>query len=87
LLSIAVYLATYTIGTFKLSFYKLGPTELRILLAVGNIKALVRPTVYVLGERYLFFDAAAVVAIALIGAVVIVSVVGNTVTLYRAERV
>jgi archaetidylinositol phosphate synthase len=87
LLSIDVYLATYTIGTFKLSFYKLGPTELRILLAIGNIKALVRPTVHVLGERHLFFDAAAVVAIALIGVVVIVSVVGNTVTLYRAERV
>jgi phosphatidylglycerophosphate synthase len=87
LLSIDVYLATYTIGTFKLSFYKFGPTELRILLAIGNIKTLVRPTVHILGERHLFFDAAAVVAIALIGVVVIISVVGNTVTLYRAERV
>src|SRR5262249_39221481 len=33
LLSIEIYLATYTIGVFKLSFGIWGPTELRILLA------------------------------------------------------
>jgi archaetidylinositol phosphate synthase len=87
LLSIDIYLATYTIGTFKMSFYKFGPTELRILLAIGNIKAFARPTVHVLGERYLFFDVAAVIAMALLGMVVIVSAIGNTMTLYRAERV
>src|ERR1019366_7256487 len=31
LLSIEVYLATYTVGTFHLSFWSFGPTELRIL--------------------------------------------------------
>jgi phosphatidylglycerophosphate synthase len=62
LLSIDIYLATYTIGTFKMSFYKLGPTELRILLAIGNIKAMAGPTVHVFGERYSFFDVGAVVA-------------------------
>lgn len=87
LLSIDVYLATYTIGTFRMSFYKLGPTELRILLAIGNIKAMVGPTVNVFGERYLFFDVGAVVAMALMGAMVIGSAISNTVTLYRAERV
>ena len=87
LLSIDVYLATYTIGTFKMSFYKFGPTELRILLAIGNLKVLARPTVHVFGERYLFFDAAAVVAMALLGVVVIVSAITNTMTLYRAEKV
>ena len=34
MLSIEVYLATYTIGTFHLSFWKVSPTELRILLAI-----------------------------------------------------
>ncbi len=87
LLSIEVYLATYTIGTFKMSFYKFGPTELRILLAIGNIKAMVGPTVHVFGERYLFFDVGAVVAMALMGAMVIGSAIRNTITLYRAERV
>ena len=87
LLSIDVYLATYTIGTFKMSFYKFGPTELRILLAIGNIKALARPTVQLLGERYLFFDVAAVIAMALMAVVVVVSAISNTMTLYRAEKV
>jgi phosphatidylglycerophosphate synthase len=36
LLSIETYLATYTIGTFRLSFARFGPTELRILLALAN---------------------------------------------------
>jgi len=87
MLSIDVYLATYTIGTFKLSFYKFSPTELRILLAIGNLRAMYRPAAHVFGERYLFFDIGAIVAIVLMAVVLIVSVTRNTITLYRAERV
>ena len=43
MLSIEVYLATYTIGTFHLSFWKFSPTELRILLMIGNIALLTGP--------------------------------------------
>src|SRR5437899_668730 len=53
-LSIQSYLATYTLGEFHLSFWKFGPTELRILLALGNIALLFRPMV--LGGRYRLFD-------------------------------
>ena len=87
MISIDVYLATYTIGTFKLSFYKFSPTELRILLAIGNIRAMSHPTAQAFGERYLFFDIGAVVAIALMAVVLVGSVTRNTMTLYRAERV
>lgn len=87
MLSIDVYLATYTIGTFRLSFYKFSPTELRILLAIGNIRAMLHPTTRVFGGQHLFFDVGAVIAIALMAVVVIVSVTRNTITLYRAERV
>jgi phosphatidylglycerophosphate synthase len=87
LISIDVYLATYTIGTFKLSFYKFSPTELRILLAIGNTWALWNPTARVFGRQYLFFDIGAVVTIALMSLVLIVSVTRNTIMLYRAERV
>lgn len=86
MLSIDVYLATYTIGTFKLSFYKFSPTELRILLAIGNIRAMGHPTVHALGDTYLFFDIGAVVAVGLMAIVLLVSVTRNTLTLYRAER-
>ena len=37
LLSIQSYLATYTLGEFQLSFWSFGPTELRILLSIGNV--------------------------------------------------
>src|SRR6202049_1731032 len=36
LLSIESYLASYTLGIFRLSFAKFGPTEIRILLALAN---------------------------------------------------
>ena len=87
MLSIDVYLATYTIGTFKLSFYKLSPTELRVVLAIGNTWAFAHPTVRVFSVSYLFFDVCAIVAIALMALTLITSVARNTITLYRAERV
>ena len=43
MLSIEVYLTTYTIGTFHLSFWSFGPTELRLLLCIGNIALFYRP--------------------------------------------
>lgn len=87
LLSIEVYLATYTIGAFRMSFYKFGPTELRLLLAIANVRALFDPSVKIFRQDYLFFDAAAVASMALMAAVIVISVARNTVALYRAERV
>src|SRR5215470_17198986 len=45
LLSIEVYLATYTVGKFHLSFAAFGPTELRLLLIAGNVALLNNPFV------------------------------------------
>lgn len=87
MLSIEVYLATYTLGTFRLSLAKFSPTELRILLAIGNLVLFVRPTVHVWGERYLFFDVCGVVGIAAMGLILVASIIKNTVALYRAERI
>ncbi|MBI4461255.1 MAG: CDP-alcohol phosphatidyltransferase family protein [Acidobacteria bacterium] len=86
LLSINTYLATYTLGTFQLSFWKMSPTEMRILLAVGNAVALAHPTVYVFGPPLRFFDVAGIVAVAAMVVVLVVSVAKNTWQLYEAER-
>lgn len=83
MLSINVYLATYTLGTFHLSFWKFSPTEIRILLAIGNAVAFARPRVF--GARHLFFDAAGAVAVVVMTMALVVSVVRNTRVLYRAE--
>ena len=51
MLSIEVYLTTYTIGTFHLSFWSFGPTELRVLLCIGNIALFYRPEVGTFGTQ------------------------------------
>jgi len=87
MLSIEVYLATYTIGTFHLSFWKFSPTELRILLAVGNLVLLWRPgNVHILDCSCRLFDIGGVVGIAGIAVMLIVAVARHTTELYRAER-
>ena len=85
-LMIDVFLATYTLGTFEISFWKFGPTELRILLAVGNIALYVRgPFANLWGSRFLLFDAGGVVAAASITLVLLVSVIRHTRALYQLE--
>ncbi|MBI4472842.1 MAG: CDP-alcohol phosphatidyltransferase family protein [Acidobacteria bacterium] len=86
LVSIEVYLATYTIGVFRLSFGWWGPTELRILLCIGNLVLLYKPMVTIAGQRYLLCDVGAVVAIIGLLVAVIVSTIRNTIRLYNEER-
>lgn len=85
LLSIDVYLATYSLGQFRLSYWKVGPTELRLLLCAGNVVLLVHPHAVLFGRQYLLFDVGGVVAAVLLLATTIVSAIRNTRTLYRAE--
>src|SRR5579871_5212431 len=42
MLSIQAYLTTYAQGTFQLSYWKFSPTELRLLLVMGNLALLWR---------------------------------------------
>lgn len=86
LLSIEVYLATYTIGTFRMAYYKLGPTELRLLLAIGNVAAFLHPRTQLFGD-YLLFDVSALVAIVALAVITVRSIARNTTALYRAEKI
>jgi len=86
LLSIEVYLTTYTIGSFHLSFWSFGPTELRLLLCVGNLALFWRPVVKIAGEQYLLFDVGGAVGIVGMGAMLIWSALRHTRELYNAER-
>ncbi|HEY4681738.1 MAG TPA: CDP-alcohol phosphatidyltransferase family protein [Candidatus Acidoferrales bacterium] len=87
MLSIEVYLATYTLGIFRLSIAKLGPTEARILIAIGNLALFFRPVVRIQGEPYRLFDVAGVIGIVGMGLMLITSAAKNTLALYRAERI
>ena len=86
LLSIEVYLATYTIGTFHLSFWKFGPTELRVLLCVGNLALFKWDMVRLFGYRFHLFDVGGAIGILGMSAMLVWSALLHTRMLYEAER-
>src|SRR6266478_5086257 len=69
LLSIQSYLATYTLGEFQLSFWNFGPTELRILLSIGNMALLYHPMV--LHGHFRLFDVGGAVGLIVMAAMLI----------------
>ena len=85
LISIEVYLATYCRGHFRLSFWKVGPTELRLLLCAGTLVLLVHPTAMLWGESYRLFDIGGSIAAAALAFTTVVSAMQNTRALFNAE--
>ncbi|MEO8481166.1 MAG: CDP-alcohol phosphatidyltransferase family protein [Acidobacteriota bacterium] len=85
LLCLEVYLATVSLGEFRMSFFGVGPTELRILLAVGNVVLLVHPTVVIAGHAFKLFDVGGVVGAAGLLGTFMFATIRNTRTLYREE--
>jgi len=84
-LSAESYLATYTLSCFQLSQGIFGPTEIRILLALGNLSALRSPYSTVFGHRLLLFDLGGVIAAAAMSAMALTVAVRHTAELYRQE--
>src|ERR1700758_1074746 len=87
MLSIQSYLATHALGEFRISFWRFGPTELRILLAIGNVALLWRPVVNLLGGKYRLFDVGGAIGLSGMSLMVVVFTVQNTLRLYREERI
>jgi phosphatidylglycerophosphate synthase len=87
LISIEVYLAAYSVGTFRITHFNLGPTELRILLAVGNLALLVHPHAVLFGRQVLLFDVGGVVATIGLLITFAVSTARNVRALYLAEPI
>jgi archaetidylinositol phosphate synthase len=87
MLSIEAYLATYTLGQFQLSYWKFGPTEIRLLLAVGNLALLRWPTVKVQGTQLRLLDVGGVIGIVGMALMLSVSAIQHTASLYREERI
>ncbi len=85
LLSIEIYLATYTIGVFHLSYWSFGPTELRILLVVGNLFALRSPGATIAGHPFLLFDIGFAIGACALAVILIQASVKHTRQLYAEE--
>ena len=85
MLTVEVFLATHVLGTFRMSFFKVGPTELRILLAIGNAFALSKPTATIAGQEFLLFDVGGVIGAIGLAFTLVFSAMSNTRKLYRLE--
>ncbi|HYP04832.1 MAG TPA: CDP-alcohol phosphatidyltransferase family protein [Bryobacteraceae bacterium] len=87
MLSINCYLATYTLGKFQISFGGWSPTELRILLAIGNAFLYWKPEAIVFGQKMLVFDVGGAIGIAGMTVLLLASIARNTSQLYREEPI
>jgi archaetidylinositol phosphate synthase len=90
MISIEVYLATYVLGAFHMSFAGFGPSELRILIAIGNLWLYFRsgvPMAYVLGRQYLLFDVGGAIAAAGMLLMMLTAAARHSRQLYRMERI
>lgn len=86
LVSAEVFLATAVHGRFRMSFACVGPTELRIVLAIGALSLLHSPVVRPFGlGPWLLFDIGGAVAACGLAMALIVSAARTTMELYRAE--
>jgi phosphatidylglycerophosphate synthase len=84
-LAIESYLATYTLGRFHVSHGLFGPTEIRILLAVGNAVLVWQPYANLGWRRFLLFDVGGVVTIVGMAVMAATTALRHTAALYREE--
>ena len=86
MLAINSYLTAYALGVFKISQWKMGPTEMRLLLMIGNIFLIYRPHTRIHGHVYLLYDVGGVVSIIGMAFILVFLSIKNTHTLYELER-
>jgi phosphatidylglycerophosphate synthase len=85
MLSCESYLATYTLSRFELSQGMFGPTEIRLLLIVGNVALLRSPYAVIFGHRMLLFDVGGVIAAVGMVGIAVMLTLRHTAQLYREE--
>jgi archaetidylinositol phosphate synthase len=81
------FLTTYCLGDFHLSHGWFGPTELRIVLIIGNLRLLHSPYAHLGGKEFLLFDVGGVIAAAGMLIIALVAAAHHTAALYRMETV
>jgi phosphatidylglycerophosphate synthase len=96
LLATYVYLVTYVNGVFRISYARLGPTEVRVLAVLANTLVFfsANPTVHlfkngpaILRVSLTYYDLVAIFFIALVGAFFIVSTITTASALSREDRI
>jgi len=85
LLSAESFLATHTLARFELSQFLLGPTELRLLLILGNLFLLHNPYAHILHHRILLFDLGGLIGATCMLALTVTLALRHTTQLFRDE--
>jgi phosphatidylglycerophosphate synthase len=85
MLSAESFLATYSLSRFQLSQGIFGPTEIRILLIIGNLALLHNPYANVFGYKILLFDLGGTIAAIGMFAMAVHVTLRHTAQLYREE--
>lgn len=87
LLSSEVFLATHSLNKFQISYFKFGPTELRILLIVGNLFVYyMAPQIRWFGGVWQLYDVGFAVGTLGVLLVFAITAIRHTVQLYNEER-
>jgi archaetidylinositol phosphate synthase len=86
LLSAEIFLATYALVRFEMSYFYFGPTELRILLCVGNLYVFYDPLVHPFGLSLNLWDFGAALGSIGMTTIAILSFFRHARVLYELER-
>lgn len=86
LVNIEIYLATYTVGVFQISFGPFGGTELRMGMMALNLLALRSPRVHAFGAEMGLYDLVALLAIPGLVVVLLIQATRHARQLARLER-
>ena len=87
LLSSEIFLATHALNKFQISFFKFGPTELRILLIIGNLFEMYsNPQIPWFGGAWQLFDIGFAIGAIGVLAVFAITAIRHTAQLYNEER-
>jgi low affinity Fe/Cu permease len=87
LLSSEVFLATHVLNKFQISFFKFSPTELRILLIIGNLFVYyMNPRIKWLGDTWQLYDIGFAIGAAGVLLIFAITSIRHTVQLYNEER-
>jgi archaetidylinositol phosphate synthase len=85
LLAAETFLAAHSLGEFTLSYFKVGPTELRILLAIGAVTLVWHPHAEIAGRTFRLLDVGGVIGMAGMIGTFLFAAATHTRTLYMAE--
>lgn len=86
LLLVEIALATHARGRFTISFFSVGPTELRVILALGTLQLMRSEIVTIASHRWLLFDVGGAVGIAGLLLTFVHAAIRNGSALYEEER-